>query len=124
MRDDPESQALLESVSQQGVIAEAAVSAFQGMYPIFRGHSNFGMVLTWPRALTFRGNTMRVLALWTGNQITTPKGQFDRSAVEIRMGRSNYIRLVVEHGPKLWVDASWDEALTEWVQDGFISRTE
>ena len=120
MRDDPDSAALLASASRQGVIADGAVPAFQGLYPAFRGATNVGMVATRQRALTFHGDVMRAWGRFTGMQITTPKGRFNRGDIAMKLGRRNYLRLVVDDGPKFWVDASWEEGLSAWLDEGVV----
>jgi hypothetical protein len=115
MSSDPESEALLRSLAKQGVTGEGAIPAFQGLYPAFRGMTNVGFVATWQRALTFHAATMRSWSRYSGMQITTPLRTFDRASLRLDMGRSNYTRVISDGGAKFWVDASWETALSEWL---------
>jgi hypothetical protein len=120
MSDDAESKQLLSSLAKQGGAADGALPCFQGLYPAFSGSTNFGLVLTRQRALTFAGDEMRVWARFSGMQITTPKGRFRRGDIRLAFGWSNYARLVVAQGPKFWIDGSWEEALGAWLNLGVI----
>ncbi|CAN5451677.1 hypothetical protein BH10ACT8_BH10ACT8_11830 [soil metagenome] len=115
MSDDPESKALLHSLARQGLIADGAMPAFQGFYPVFGGMTNVGLIATRQRALTFHTDTMRSWSRYSGMQITTPLRTFDRASLWLGLGRGNYSRLISDTGARFWVDGSWEACLSEWL---------
>ncbi|MDQ1752170.1 MAG: hypothetical protein QOE71_3226 [Pseudonocardiales bacterium] len=123
MSGDPESEALLRSLAQQGVTAEGAIPAFQGLYPAFRGRTNLGLIATRQRALTFHGNSMRSWSRYSGMQITAPLRSFERASLRLGLGQGNYSRLISDTGAKFWIDGSWEAALSEWLDGTWLANS-
>lgn len=77
----------------------------QGTYPVLRGNTNWGGLFTRQRALTFHDDEALAWARFSGLQLTSPRGSFDRAFLHLGPGSGAYSRLFAGDGTKFWVDA-------------------
>jgi hypothetical protein len=83
MAGSVEGRALMDSLARQGMHPDAVIPAFQGLNPLFGGLTNFGMLLTRHRALSFHDDEMRGWGRFSGMQVTAPRGRYDRRRIHL-----------------------------------------